>query len=314
MRVYFVVNPTAGRGRANAVWKRIVALLQSHRENDVEWEAALTDGPGAATRLAARAAERGYDRIVGVGGDGTLSEVLNGMAGSTAEIAAVPAGTGNDYCRSAGIPLDPMAAARLALSGTAVPVDIGEMIPRSGRPRFFLNVAGIGFDAEVARAVNRMPKRFGSTVPYVLGALRTLAWYRPVPMALHVDGRTLERRVLLAAVGLGRYYAGGMMITPDAVLDDGVFDLCVAGDIGPMGVVRLLPGIYRGRHRSDPRVEFFRCREIALESTRPLAIHAEGEVVGELPARFRIHPSRLLLVREEGVAPGAGSARVPAAR
>lgn len=313
MRVFLVVNPVAGRGRARALWERIVAFLQSNRE-DMDWEAALTDGPGAAVRLAARAVERGYDRIVAIGGDGTLSEVLNGMAGSGAEFAAVPAGTGNDYCRSAGIPLDPLAATRLALSGTAVPVDIGEIIPRSGPPRLFLNVAGIGFDAEVARAVNRMPRRLGSTVPYVLGALQTLAWYRPAPMALHADGRTLERQVLLAAVGVGRYYGGGMMITPDAVLDDGLFDVCVAADIGPMAVLKLLPGMYRGRHRHDPRVEFFRCREIALESTRPVAIHAEGEVVDELPARFRVHPSRLLLVKAEGAAPGARTVRVPAAR
>lgn len=313
MRVYFVVNPVAGRGRGRRTWERLLSRLREGGAAGPEWDWAYTEGPGTAVRLAARAAEGRYDRIVAVGGDGTLSEVLNGVVGSAAELAAIPAGTGNDYCRSAGVPPDPERALHLAMRGSARPVDVGELVTRSGR-RHFLNVAGIGFDAEVARAVSRYPRTLGGTIPYVLGALRTLAWYRPEQMAIHADRKTLERRVLLVAVGIGRFYGGGMMITPDAVLDDGLFDVCVAGDVSPLGVLRLLPGLYRGLHRHDRRVEFLRCRELALESIRPTAIQAEGEVVGELPAQFRLHASRLAVVLGEGAASAAEAASAPAAR
>lgn len=285
MRTFFVVNPAAGRGRARRIWEQIRPRLTELGE----WGFAHTQRPGHATELARMAATQGYVRVVALGGDGTLSEVVNGLAGTGAALAVVPAGTANDFIRSAGIPARPFAAAELAMTGPVRPVDLGEI--RSGdRSRYFINVAGFGFDAEVARAVNAYPKFFGGTVPYVLGILTTLWRYRPVPVELEVDGRPLHRKVFLGAVAIGQSYGGGMLIAPEAADDDGLFDVCLAGDVGPLQVLRLVPKIYSGGHRAHPQVEFFRCRRLSVRCRAPVSCQADGELAGPLPATFLIHP------------------------
>lgn len=291
MRTFFVVNPRAGKGKGRAVWDRIRPQL----ERPDSWSFALTERPGHATELARAAAAQGYARIAALGGDGTLSEVVNGVAGSGAALAVVPAGTGNDFVRWAGIPAEPMAAARLALAGSARPIDLGE-IRAAGRSMYFINVAGFGFDAEVARAVNAYPKYLGGTVPYVLGILKTLWRYRPTPVRLTMDGRVLERKVLLAAVANCKSYGGGMLIAPDAAENDGWFDVCVAGDLGPAEVLLVVPKIYSGGHKTHPKCEFFRCRELHVEAAAPLGCQADGELAGSLPLTFRIHPGGIRCV------------------
>lgn len=208
----------------------------------------------------------------------------------------MPAGTGNDYGRGIGIPTDPLAAARLALTGQGHPVDVGEVY-LDGRTQLFINVAGIGFDAEVARAVNAGPKWLGGTVPYLIGVLRTLGQYRPVNMKTVVDGKQTVRTVFLAAVAISRYYGGGMMIAPGAHVDDGVFDVCIAGNIGRAEALALVPKIYSGGHVGHPKVEFLRCQEIAFHPERSLAVHADGELLGDQPVRFRLLPRAIRVIR-----------------
>ena len=156
-----------------------------------------------------------------------------------------------------------------------------------------MNVAGFGFDAEVTTRVNALPKLIGGTVPYVLGVLQTLWHFRSPSMRIWTGDRTIERRVFLVAVANCASYGGGMRIAPDAVPDDGLFDVCVVGDLSRLAVLRLIPKLYSGGHRSHPAVELFRCRELHAESTVRVSCQADGELVGDLPASFRIHPGGL---------------------
>lgn len=293
---FFVVNPAAGRGRAGKAWQQIQEALRGIGE----WDFACTTGPGQATELARRAAERGYRRVVALGGDGTVLEVLNGILGTAAALGIVPAGTGNDYAREAGIPFKPLAAARFAMTGPELATDVGE-VTLAKRRTYFLNVAGAGFDAEVARAVNRFPKFLGGTVPYLLGLAKTLWQYRSVPMAIRVDGRDLSRPVFLAAAGLSRTFGGGMRILPDARVDDGLLDLCLVRDLPALEVLRLVPKVYRGAHKGHPRVELLRCRQVEFEPARPVAVQADGEVLGTLPGQIRVLPGAVRLVAAPGV-------------
>jgi YegS/Rv2252/BmrU family lipid kinase len=291
VRALVIVNPVAGNGRAARVWKQVRPDVDGLRQ----CECVTSERVGHARELARSAAQAGYERVVVVGGDGTVCEVASGLANTLTAVAVIPAGTGNDCCRNLGIPTDMVAAANLALNGPIRGVDLGEIQTAQGSTHF-VNVAGFGFDAEVAWRVNSMPKVVGGTVPYVWGVLQTLWHYSSPRMRISLDERELDQPVFLVAVGIGACYGGGMRIVPDAIIDDGLFDVCVVGEVSRLEVLRLVPKIYSGGHRGHPAVQFFRCREVRAESVAPVRCQADGELAGELPANFKIHPGGLRCV------------------
>jgi diacylglycerol kinase (ATP) len=315
VRSLVVVNPVAGNGSGPRVWERVARTLSD--AGIADWECVTSEGQGHARELARAAAHAGCERVVAVGGDGTVGEVANGVARTQTAVAIVPTGTGNDGSRNLEVPRDPLAAARLALTGPIRAIDLGE-IETSRGSTCFVNVAGFGFDAEVTARVNAFPKRIGGTVPYVLGVLQTLWQFRSPSMRICLDGRMVDRRVFLVAVANCASYGGGMRIAPDAIPDDGRFDVCLVGDLSRLAVVRLIPKLYSGGHRSHPAVELVRCREVRAESTERVGCQADGELVGDLPATFRIHPGGLRCVtgplrgpRDARVTPGVvGDAHV----
>jgi diacylglycerol kinase (ATP) len=279
----------AGKGKGARVWRTLSGTAAS--------DCVMTERPGHARDLARTAAVQGIERVIAVGGDGTISEVANGLAGSTTALAIIPAGTGNDCARNLGIPADPLAAARLALSGVHRAIDLGE-IQTSRGPTYFVNVAGFGFDAEVAARVEHLPAwvAVGSTLPYVLGVLQALWQYQAPRISISTDGRDIERRCFVVAVANGPSYGGGMQVAPDARPDDGVFDVCMIGDVSRTEVLRLVPKMYSGGHRTHRAVEFLRCTELHASSAASVHCQADGELVGNLPATFKIHPGGLQCV------------------
>jgi YegS/Rv2252/BmrU family lipid kinase len=280
-RTLAIVNPVAGRHAAPRIWSRIHAEVPAARD----WDCVTTERPGHARQLAAAAADKAYARVVAVGGDGTISEVANGLARSETALGIIPAGTGNDLAHSLGIPGDPLAAAHLAAHGASSPLDVGEL-RTDATHTYFLNVAGFGFDAEVAWRANRLPKRGGGTLPYVLGVVHTLWRYAASGMRISIDGQTVDRRVFLVAVGNCPTYAGGMRIVPSARPDDGLLDVCLVSHLSRVEVLRLLPRMYSGGHVRHPAVELFRCRELSADANGRVLCQADGELVGGLPARF----------------------------
>jgi YegS/Rv2252/BmrU family lipid kinase len=286
-----IVNLFAGRHAAARIW----AHLQSHTDLTRAWACAMTEYPGHARELAADAARRGVTRVVAVGGDGTVNEVAGGLVHSQTVLAMIPAGTGNDVAKNLGIPSNPVAAAALAQTGAERSLDVGE-VQTSDRLAYFLNVAGFGFDAEVAWRVNRIPKLLGGTLPYLAGVLQTLWRYTSPPMRLEIDGQPIDRRVFLVAVANCHSYGGGMQIAPRARPDDGLFDVCVVKDLGKLEVLRVVPRIYSGGHVGHPAVVMFRCRAVTAVATGRVLCHADGELAGALPARFRVLPAALRCV------------------
>lgn len=295
MRVLFIVNPVASRGRGYRRWQALAPQLLAHGNFDV----ALTAHRGHATQLAREAAEKGYTRVAAVGGDGTVFEVVNGLIGADTALAVLPAGTGNDYARFVGMPSDLFEAAKVVLTGVERPVDIGAL----STGHHFVNVAGVGFDAEVAQAVNRIPKRLGGTLPYLLGLATTLWGYQAQEMEIAIDDRAITQKTFLAAIGVGASYGGGMMITPSAVLDDGFFEVCVAADMSPLEVIKLVPTIYNGTHIHHEKVTTTRGRSISIRSKGTVAAQADGELVGHLPLQITIKPRALRLICPDFAAP-----------
>lgn len=293
MRALFVVNNVAGRGRTRRVWPELWAKLQ--REG---LETAETTGPKDATRIARDAAAAGFDRVIAVGGDGTVMEVAAGLAGqhSTA-LGMIPTGAGCDFARTAGIPADPEQAVQFALTADALPTDLATLGEET-----FLNVAGVGFDAEVAAEDQRNRERFSSTgtIPYLRAVASILRTYRPRPMEIEADGVRLDGKCLLVAVANAQYYGGGMRIAPTARVSDGYLDVLIAGDVTVMETLMLLPRLYSGSHLRHPKIKLIRCRSLEVRSAQATAVHRDGEVSGHTPARFGILPGALRVVRMPG--------------
>lgn len=285
-RVGIILNPASGRG---AALRRRPLLERSMRERGVEWPIRTTKGPGDAEALAREMAREGYGLILCAAGDGTLHEALNGLRGTDAALGVIPLGTGNDFARTIGIGTSLERALEAALRGRTRRIDVGE---RDGR--WFLNIAGSGFDAVVAERINRGYRLLSGPAAYLAAALQTLASYRPTPMRVEVDGARHEGRGFLCAVANARSYGGGMLVAPAARVDDGLFDVIFAGEMSRGAALVTLLRVFRGRHLDHPRVFQWRGRTVAIESDPPLPVLIDGELDGRTPCRFSMRPQAAL--------------------
>ena len=181
------------------------------------------------------------------------------------------------------------------LNGSRRRVDIGRV-----NERYFAGISGVGFDAEVAARVNGWPKWIGGTPVYVAAILNMLATYRCVPARISVDGRAEEMRMFLLAAANTPWYGGGMYMAPHARPDDGYLEIITARDLGKIETLGLLPKVFSGAHLRHRKVAHQRAKEVRVESEIPLAIHADGETVGRVPAVFRVVPLAI-----EVIVPGA---------
>ncbi|MCH8977788.1 MAG: diacylglycerol kinase family lipid kinase [Armatimonadetes bacterium] len=284
-----ILNPAGGRGAATRTWASIC-------HNATGIDVRQTQSPGDGIGLAREAVASGAKRVVAVGGDGTVNEVANGLFGTDTALAVVPAGTGNDWVRTVGIPSDPAEALEVALNGRLAVTDVGEAVGH----RYFLNVAGVGFDAEVARCITEargMLAKLGPTPRYLVSVLKTFFGYRGADVSATVDGeeRKLDKMFLMA-VAVARFYGSGMMIAPDAKTDDGLFDLVWGCDVRMHELPLLMKRIFKGAHLSHPKIDCAQCREITLRSPVPLPFHLDGDVAGHLPVTFKIHDKALKIV------------------
>lgn len=286
MNTLFIINPAAGRGRSLKIWNSIKDKI------GFPHEFVLTKAPGEAADIAASAHHRGFCRVVAVGGDGTICEVANGIVFKDLEIGIIPAGTGNDFARTVGIPLEPRAALAVLEKGRPEHIDLGKH-----EKGFFINVAGVGLDAEVARATNEDVKFLTGTPAYVFALMMTLMHFYPRKATIEIDGKTIHRKLWLAAIGNAKYYGGGMMICPDAVLDDGLLEVCLVNDMSRFEILRFLPRVFSGGHKTHPSFEVFRGKKIRIEFEIPTAAQADGDYIGMTPASFSIMPRALKVVR-----------------
>ncbi len=287
-RTLVVVNPAAGAGRVARDWRRLAGDARRCFPFEERW----TTAPGDATDIAAAAAADGFSRILSVGGDGTLHEVVNGAAGTGLAVGVLPLGTGNDFARCTGLlrPARPLLEG-LARGGTRL-IDLGRV-----HDRYYVNIAGAGFDAEVARQVNAMASKASGTIPYLLTAVRLAFVYQPPAITITLDDLPPlgpETR-LLVAVGNTRAYGGGMRVCPQAKVDDGLLDVLMVGDLRRWATLGLLPKVFLGAHLGHPAVDYAQARSVRLDGPANVALHADGEVLGGLPATFSVLPGALRL-------------------
>lgn len=298
-RAKVIVNPVAGAKSTRRLWPKIDRLL---KHVGLSFDAQFTEGQGHAVELAREAAGDGYRYVVAVGGDGTVHEVANGIMESSGArdttLGVISTGTGGDFVRSIGVPRQYVPACSALMSRHRSRIDVGvvEFMNKGQKlRRFFVNAAGLGFDAAVAESTERLPKYFGGTIPYVFGLVRTLAGYRNKNVVLRM-GDTIEKlRIVTIVVANGGYYGGGMHVAPDADLRDGRLDLMIVKDMGKIALLKAFPRVYQGTHVTHPSVSMSKLSEIVIDTSEPVLVHADGELVGEGPASFHILPGALTL-------------------
>jgi len=300
VKTVVILNPLSGRGRG----ARFCSPIETALPDATIWQTAQS---GHATELARRAVKEGVQLVVAAGGDGTLGEVLNGIIGSGAKLGVLPLGTGNDFARCIGIGTKLESALEVLKSGKLRAIDVGKF-EIEGQSRYFLNVAGAGFDSRVAARINehrpRILAKMGGTSAYLVACLSEIRRFPLAEFQLELDGKVVESRAVLCAIANASSYGGGMLVAPDANLSDGLFEVCLIKELSRGAFLRAFPGVFSGKHVHHPAVSMFRATKIRLKTSPALPILADGEIVGQTPATFEIVPRAM-----EVMAPNADTWR-----
>lgn len=302
MTWFIIVNPASGNGAAERLWPQVEQVLQSL---GISYTVHFTERRGHAMRLVDDAVLKGYRYLLGIGGDGTNHEIVNGILQQTTVAspdiyyALLPVGTGNDWARMYQIPSDPLLRLKRLLEPQTVFQDAGWVrYQRDGQPqeRFFVNVAGMAYDGYIGQQLERSPvtNRF----QYLLAVSKYLFQYSLSKARITFDGQTAEDFFYTINIGLCKYSGGGMQFVPQAVPNDGLFALTFARSLPKWEVLLQTPRFYNGTLLQHPRIEGHQAKNIRVEHTdgTPTLLEADGEFLGETPVEFRILENALRIV------------------
>jgi YegS/Rv2252/BmrU family lipid kinase len=300
MKACMILNPAAGLTDFRRQIPHAVEYLERHG-----WEVVLceTKEKGDATRLAQHAAERGCDVAIAVGGDGTVNEVVNGLAGSETALGIIPAGTANVYAADVGIPiwgpLRPNAvrlAAEIIHTGQRRKIDLGQIQFPDGRQRYFYMWCGIGLDAAISKEVRSEDTRRLGAAAWVIAGVMVALNFMGTRGNVVVDSQKKRRRVLWAVISNGQLYGRVWRISPNAKMDDGMLDLTVFEGHGVPSTVRHVAGLTLGQYARDPTVHFYRGCSFSIDTRKPLPVHVDAEPVGTTPVKIQVVPAALYVV------------------
>jgi diacylglycerol kinase (ATP) len=295
-----IVNPAAGGGAAGRDWNHAAPVIRSEFG---PFACLFTHGPREATRMAEAEAYAGRSLIITFGGDGTVSEIADGIlrAGSGAELGLLPHGTGADFLRTLGIPARIGDAARALRHSRPARIDVGRVrfVGASGEQacRHFVNAASFGLSGEVARDMNRSGKRLPGWIGFASATLRAAAQFSAPGIWLQVDAGPARRvTTTLVALANGRYFGGGMQIAPKAHIADGLLDIVVVQKLSFLKILTHGPRLYSGTHLGLPEVQHARIGRVMAHPANPeqrILVEVDGETPGYLPATFEVVPSAL---------------------
>jgi YegS/Rv2252/BmrU family lipid kinase len=273
-----LANPASKNGKALKVLPAVHAALDGLGAPHRTVTTRSTDHAG---EEAAKAAAAG-DTVLALGGDGLMRPIAGAIKGTEAALAIVPCGRGNDFARVLGVPKAPGDAARLAVEGVERLVDVATV---DGTP--YVCIASLGFDTDVNHVANKVKLVQGSAV-YLYSALKALAAWKPATFTVIVDGERREFTGFSVAVGNSTTYGGGMVMVPDAELDDGKLDVVMVAHASKLTCLRRFPSLFKGTHVDAPEVSVARGEEIHVDCDRPFEVYADGDPIGATPATMRV--------------------------
>ena len=278
--ILVILNPAARSERAKAAWRRIERLPDCTMR--------VTSAPGDARTVAAAAVAEGFRTVVAAGGDGTVNEVVNGIAGSDVALGILPVGTMNVFAAELGLPGDLDEAWAVVRAGRTRRIDL-----LRANSQYFVQLAGVGLDAQVVQATSwNFKKNFGP-LSYVISAAQ-IAARKPPRLFVEADGATREGSFVL--IGNGRYYGGPVAFFKDARIDDGKLDVLIFKNLGYLDIARYLGTLFMGKHTGLSDVEYFQTKKAAVRSEEDVPVEVDGEVAARLPVTFRISSRKLRVV------------------
>jgi diacylglycerol kinase (ATP) len=278
--ILVILNPAARSERARNVWERIESLPRARVRP--------TQAPGDARKFAREAADAGIRTVVAAGGDGTINDVVNGLAGSDTALGILPVGTMNVFAAELGLPNDLEEAWEIIEAGYTRSIDVAQANDHS-----FVQLAGIGFDAQVVERTSwNFKKNFGP-LSYLVSAAQ-IAAEKPPKIVVECEERTWEGSFVL--IGNGRFYGAPIKVFKDAKLDDGLLDVLILRNLGYLDLARYLTGIFTGTHTDFEDVEYFQSPALYVRSEQEVPVEVDGELIGKLPVQFQIGPRKLRVV------------------
>lgn len=281
-----IVNPSAAGGRATAALGEVRAALTGF---GLDFRVELTRTLEHARELARSAAGAG-ETAVAFGGDGLVAAVAGALMQSDGLVGILPGGRGNDLARTLGIPLKPRDACGVLASGSVRQLDVGDVDGRA-----FMGIASCGFDSEANRIANAIPVIRGNLV-YLYAAVAALAGWKPASFEVDLDGDHRAFTGHSVALANSRSYGGGMLLAPDASMDDGLLDVVMIHEMSRARFLALLPTVFRGAHVRHRGVEIARARQVRVSSERPFTMYADGDPISDLPATARVLPGAVRVI------------------
>ena len=270
--IKFIVNPVSGNGRTRKVLPRLVGVA---KKLGINFDLQLTQAPEHATELVSEHSGE-FDIVVAVGGDGTVNEVAAGALKSEKVMGIIPTGTGNDFVRALGKLKSLHEYLHRAVAGKVKLIDVGTL-HLENKELLFVNGVGVGFDAEVARESLNV-HRLKGLARYLYALVKTLSKYKASEMRIEFDDKVINEKTFLVAIGNGTSAGGGFLLTPNAVLDDGLLDACIVSDVSIPRVLQVLPSVLNGSHEKHPEVSIVRTNHLRVQSETPVSIHRDGEL------------------------------------
>lgn len=301
-----ILNPCAGNNLGTGVRNGVLKIFD---DADMKYRFVESSYKNHSKTIARYFVESGIKRIIIIGGDGTLNEVVNGIfscsssARADVSIGMIPIGTGNDWRRSLSLPEDPYQAAKTILDGRTVSHDVGTISSSeesATKLRYFINVAGIGFDANVAHAVN-IDKDSGKRgrFLYIKNLLASLIKSKVIKYHIQIDGKSYDKKIFSMCVGIGKYNGGGMMQLPNAIVDDGLFDITMIENISKLAIVMNIKNLFDGSFVKHHKVNTYRGKKLIIESDEVIVSETDGESSGKSPFEFNILPRALKVIVPE---------------
>lgn len=303
-KIVGIINPVAGHRKTRQVWLEFTRELN---KKGLFCSARETDSPGAAINLTRSAIKEGAEVIVVVGGDGTLSEVVNGffedgkLLNSAVKLAILPKGTGTDFYRGLRVSHKPADVADFIEKGETVKIDVGRhsyiSIDGEECQRYFANIADLGYGGALIERINGLTKLLGGSAAYLLGLLYNLFKYKNVNLKFRLDDGDEQQGTFLAVIAAnGRCFGGGMWIAPDAELADGLLDCVFVGDLSKIEVLGNIHRLYNGTIKEHPKAFTTHARKLEVWSEDHVLVEADGEFSGKLAVTFEIIPAQINLL------------------
>lgn len=298
-----IVNPNSGNGTTG----KKIGLLKNLLKEIGNYEIKLTQRQNHATEIARESIHNGFNRIIAIGGDGTINEIVNGFFENSKQInsevilGVIPYGTGSDFVKSISLPRSEKDIIKKIINCNIKTIDIGKstfhLTNKTEKTRMFINVSNIGLGGEVVNRVNKTTKMFGGFASFLIGTIATVMEYKNKPVFISFDDNfKIQETVSNIVIGNGKFCGGGMKFLPDAELDDGLFDVLTIGDITKQDFFMQIPKVYSGTHLNNPKLNIRKAKKVFIDCPDKLRVDLDGEQEGYTAVNFEVIPKALKLI------------------